>query len=270
MSETLRIIVFGAHPDDCDYCCGGAAALWAERGHAVKFVSVTNGDAGHHIQAGAALARRRNAEAQQAAEVLGIEYEVLDNHDGELLPTLENRRDIIRLIRGHRPHLVLGPRPNDYHPDHRYTAVLMQDAAYMITVPNVAAFADHLPHNPVIMYLRDHFQKPYPFSPDVVVDIESTVERKIAALACHESQFFEWLPFNGGYEAEMPGEEKARREWFFERNRDRLARETEAWRGQLIGRYGERGANVRFCEAFELCEYGSGLDEALKAKLFPF
>lgn len=271
MSEKLRIIVFGAHPDDCDITCGGTAALWAERGHAVRFVSVTNGDAGHHIEAGAALARRRYRETQAAAKVLGVEYVVLDNHDGELLPTLENRREIIRLIREHRPHLVLGPRPNDYHPDHRYTAVLVQDAAYMVTVPNIAAFADHLPHNPTVMYLRDHFQKPYPFMPDAVVDIEATMDKKIAAMACHVSQFFEWLPYNGGYLSEVPEDDNARRNWFFERTKKRFARETEGWRQRLIETYGaERGAAIRYCEAFEVCEYGGALNEELKAKLFWF
>ncbi|MDF2440403.1 MAG: N-acetylglucosamine malate deacetylase 1 [Abditibacteriota bacterium] len=269
MSENLRIIVFGAHPDDCDITCGGTAALWAERGYEVCFVSVTNGDAGHHIEAGAALARRRHAEAQAAAQVLGVEYVVLDHHDGELLPTLENRREIIRLIREHRPHLVLGPRPNDYHPDHRYTAVLVQDAAYMVTVPNVAAFADHLSYNPTVMYLRDHFQKPYPFIADAVVDIESSLDKKLAAMACHVSQFFEWLPYNGGYLLEVPEEEDARRDWFFARTKERFARETLGWRQRLLETYGpERGAAIRFCEAFEVCEYGSPLNDNMKAKLF--
>lgn len=162
--EQLRILVFGAHPDDCDIVAGGTAALWARAGHHVRFVSVTNGDAGHQTMAGAALAKRRRAEAQAAAKLLGVEYIVLDNHDGELQPTLENRRKIIRLIREHQPHLVLGPRPNDYHPDHRYTAILVQDAAYMVTVPNIVAAVEHLPCNPLIMYTTDCFQKPQPFA----------------------------------------------------------------------------------------------------------
>ena len=196
MKEKLRIIVFGAHPDDCDIDAGGTAALWTQLGHEVKFVSLTNGDAGHQTMAGAVLAQRRRAEAGAAGHVLGIEYIVLDNHDGELMPTLENRRQIIRLIREHRPHLVLGPRPNDYHPDHRYTAVLVQDAAYMVTVPNAVAFAEHLAHNTVRMYTSGRFQKRYPFTPDVVVDIDDVIEKKIEVLSCHVSQFFEWLPYN--------------------------------------------------------------------------
>jgi LmbE family N-acetylglucosaminyl deacetylase len=269
--EQLRIIVFGAHPDDCDIGAGGVAALWARGGHHVKFVSVTNGDAGHQTLAGAALANLRRSEAQAAAQVLGIEYEVLDNHDGELLPTLENRRQIIKLIREFRPHLVLGHRPNDYHPDHRYTATLVQDAAYMVTVPNVVAAVPHLERNPIFMYTADGFQKPYPFTPDVIVDIDSVIETKIEALACHESQFFEWLPYNGGYLQGMPEESEARGEWFSSRMKKRLSRDATRFRDELIESYGnERGSQIQFAEAFEWCEYGAALTDEMREKLFTF
>ena len=265
----LRIIAFGAHPDDCDICAGGAAARWSKAGHSVKFVSVTNGDAGHQTLAGAALAKRRHAEAQAAARVLGIEYEVLDNHDGELLPTLENRRAIIKLIRDFQPHLVLGHRPNDYHPDHRYTATLVQDAAYMVTVPNVVAAAQHLKTNPIFMYLADGFQKPYPFAPDAIISIDETIETKIEALACHESQFFEWLPYNGGYLAEMPKDETARYEWFSARIKTRLGRDAIRFRSRLTQIYGaKRGAQIQFAEAFEWCEYGAPLSDEIRQSLF--
>src|SRR5438270_13377584 len=94
----LRIICFGAHPDDCELQAGGVAALWAAKGHHVKLVSVTNGDIGHWRDAGGPLARRRKAEVEQAALFLGNAAEVLDIHDGELLPTLENRRTSTRPI----------------------------------------------------------------------------------------------------------------------------------------------------------------------------
>src|SRR5688572_8011152 len=88
----LRIIAFGAHPDDCELQAGGTAAMWAAKGHKVKFVSVTNGDIGHWREAGGPLARRRKAEVEQADKLLGVTTEILDIHDGELLPTLEYRR----------------------------------------------------------------------------------------------------------------------------------------------------------------------------------
>jgi Uncharacterized proteins, LmbE homologs len=131
----LRIIAFGAHPDDCDIRVGGTAALWAQMGHAVKFVACTNGDAGHPTMGGAPLARRRRAEATEAARRLGITYDILEIHDGELMPTLENRNFIIQKIREWNAELVLSSRPNDYHPDHRYTGVLVQDAPTWLSCP---------------------------------------------------------------------------------------------------------------------------------------
>ena len=184
--NTLNVIVIGAHPDDADIRAGGTAIKYAKAGHRVLFVSLTNGDAGHHEKGGGALARIRRAEAEEAGRRFGVEYAVLDNHDGELMPTLENRMEVIRLIRGWNADLVLGPRPNDYHPDHRNTAILVQDAAYMVIVPNVASDVPPLEKNPVFMYVEDRFQKPYPFQPDVAVDITEEFEQKVYAMAAHE------------------------------------------------------------------------------------
>jgi LmbE family N-acetylglucosaminyl deacetylase len=269
--KQLRILVFGAHPDDCDIKAGGVAALYVEQGHKVKFVSVTNGDAGHHEMGGGPLARRRYAEAQAAAAVIGVEYELLDNHDGELEPTLENRYKIIRLIREFKPDLVMSPRPNDYHPDHRYTAILVQDAAYMVTVPNVCALTPHLNYNPVIVYTSDGFQKPYPFKPDVVVDIDSVVEKKLDMLHCHVSQMYEWLPYNAGNLDHVPVDSSARRKWMGERRARGFKAIADKYRDLLIELYGEeRGGRIQYAEAFETCEYGSPLTEANKRVLFPF
>lgn len=269
--EKLRVLVFGAHPDDCDITCGGTAALYARGGHTVQFVSVTNGDAGHHEMGGAALAQRRLAEATAAGNVIGITYKILKNHDGQLLPTLENREEIIGIIRDFKPDLVLTPRPNDYHPDHRYTSQLIQDAAYMVTVPNVAAFHEHLRVNPIIAYVSDHFQKPYPFTPSVAIDIDSVVDQKIDMLHAHESQFYEWLAYNGRYLEDVPGDPARRRAWLRERFDKRLRADADRFRDLLIARYGEeRGRKVQYAEAFEGCEYGSPLTEEAIARLFPF
>src|SRR6516164_4326458 len=95
----LRIIIFGAHPDDAEYRGAGVAMKWARQGHHVKLVSATNGDIGHWGMAGGPLAARRRKEVQSVDERLGAATEVLDIHDGEIMPTLENRRTITRLIR---------------------------------------------------------------------------------------------------------------------------------------------------------------------------
>src|SRR5678809_544915 len=163
----IRVIMIGAHPDDCDQDGGGTAILFAKMGYAVKFVSVTNGDAGHQTMKGAELAKRRYAEAQEAGKRFGVTYDVLDNHDGQLMPSLEVRFQIIKEIREWDADIVIAPRPNDYHPDHRYTGVLVQDAAYMVAVPNVAADTPPLKKNPVFLYFQDRFQKPNPFNPDI-------------------------------------------------------------------------------------------------------
>ena len=271
MPDPLRVLAFGAHPDDCDAKAGGVAALYAQGGHRVRFVSVTNGDAGHHEVQGAALAWRRRREAEAAAHVIGIEYVVLDNHDGELVPSLENRRRIIEVIREFAPDLVLTPRPNDYHPDHRYTSQLVQDAAYCVTVPGSVALTPHLGHNPVIAYVSDRFRKPYPFAADVVVDIGPVVEKKLEMLHRHTSQMYEWLPFNRGVLDQVPEGDDERRAWL---RRDRLPHDElvdERWRAKLVELVGaDRAAAVRYAEAFEVCEYGAPLTESTIDRLFPF
>jgi len=268
----LRIICFGAHPDDCELQAGGVATLWAAKGHHVKLVSVTNGDVGHWREAGGPLARRRTAEVEAAAKILGITTEVLDIHDGELLPTLENRRTLTRLIREWKADLVFGPRPNDYHPDHRYTGVLVQDAAYMVTVPHFCPDVPCLKENPIFLYYPDHFEKPNPFSPDVAVAIDSVIEKKLDALDQLESQFYEGGA-NGSPDL-MPSDpakqqERRRqiRRGFANRDKDHANR----YRSKLADFYGKEQADkVQYAEAFEICEYGRRPDKAELKKLFPF
>jgi LmbE family N-acetylglucosaminyl deacetylase len=265
---TLNVIAFGAHPDDCDQRAGGTAAKYAALGHRVRFVAVTNGDAGHQTEGGGALAARRRAEAREAGRRIGIDYVVLDNHDGQLLPTVDVREQIIRQIRLWNADLVLAPRPNDYHPDHRYTGILVQDAAYMVVVPNIAPDTPALRKNPVFMYFEDGFQKPQPFRPDVSVSIDDVLEKKIDMLDAHVSQVYEWLPWVAGALDKVPNDPVARRRWLGE---TRAAPPTAAVRATLVKWYGaEHGAAVRHAEAFEICEYGTRPDEAMIRKLFPF
>jgi LmbE family N-acetylglucosaminyl deacetylase len=271
LSTPLRILVLGAHPDDADLKAGGCASLWCRGGHRVKLVSVTDGGAGHQTLRRPALSDRRRAEAKAAGAVIGAEYDVLAHPDGGLLPTLEARHDLIRLIRSFAPDLVLTHRPNDYHPDHRYTATLVQDAAYMVTVPAVCPDVPHLERNPVIAYLSDDFKKPVPFCPDVVVDVGSEIERVTDMCHRHVSQFYEWLPFNGGYLDQVPAGDAERRTWLGERLRKRLRPLADRCRDQLIGVYGaEAAGKAEYVEAFEVSEYGAPLDAAARERLFPF
>lgn len=267
----IRIIAFGAHPDDCELKAGGTAALWAMAGHLVKFVSVTNGDIGHWQSAGGPLAARRTAEVQAAAKILGITTQVLDIHDGELEPTLEHRRTITRLIREWNADIVLCPRPNDYHPDHRYTGMLVQDAAYMVTVPFFCPDTPYLRKNPTFLYYSDRFQRPNPFRPDVVVAIDSVIERKLQSLDVLESQFFEGGA-NGGPQL-VPKDAAGRvtrlkqvRDAFVARNRG----PAQQFRDKLVELYGaDRAKAVEFAEAFEVTEYGSQPSLEELRRLFP-
>jgi len=262
----LRIIAFGAHPDDNELRLGGTAILWARLGHKVKFVSVTNGDIGHHKMAGGPLAQRRTAEVKRAAEVMGIESEVLDIHDGELMPTLENRKIFVRLIRRWKADIVFAHRPYDYHPDHRYTGMLVQDAAYMVTVPYFCPDVPALEKNPVFMYTYDRFQKPYPFEPDVIVSIDKVFETKLRALAQIESQFLDWWQRRKPIDLSDPDVRWQTIQRLF-RNRDR--RLVTSYPDLLKTYYGDKAKDVQRAEAFEVCEYGRRPSPDELRKLFP-
>ena len=262
----LNIIVFGAHPDDCDIDTGGTAILFSKMGHNVKFVSLTNGDAGHYAMGGGALAKIRIAEAKEAGKRFGVEYDVLDNHDGELMPTLANRLKVIREIRKWNADVVIAPRPNDYHPDHRYTGILIQDAAYMVIVPNVAPEVPPLKKNPVFLYSEDHFQKPSPFEPDIAVITDEVFDQKIYAMAAHESQFFDWLPWTSGNLDEVPKDEKSRLEWLATWRTNTPNKTTT----EILKKwYGDKASIAKHAEGFEICEYGKQPNDEEIRRLFP-
>jgi LmbE family N-acetylglucosaminyl deacetylase len=266
-ASLVRVIAFGAHPDDCDQSAGGLAAKYATLGYKVKFVSLTNGDAGHQSQSGRTLAARRRAETEEAGRRIGIEYDVLDNHDGELLPTLAVRQQVIRKIREWQADIVLAPRPNDYHPDHRYTGILVQDASYMVTVPDIVPDTPALRKNPVFLYFSDRFTRPQPFRPDIVVSIDDVYDKKIDMLDAHVSQFYEWLPWHDGQLDQVPKDPAERKKWLASNRSKSVPPE---WREALQKRYGADAAHIVHAEAFEITEYGRQPDEDEIRKLFPF
>ncbi|WKN40630.1 PIG-L deacetylase family protein [Tunicatimonas pelagia] len=263
----MNILFIGAHPDDCEVYGGGTAALFAQMGHQVKFISTTNGNAGHHQLMGNDLVDRRSAETVVAAQTLGVAYEVLNNDDGQLAPSVANRNEIIRKIREWQADVVVTHRPNDYHTDHRYTSVMVQDAAYLVMVPNVVMEVPPLRSNPTFFYFADHFQKPYPFSPDVAVDIGKTYEAKIQSLHAHTSQFYEWLPWIDGKSDEVPETKDDRLDWLKQQwpnsPDEKMVASLEKWYGK------EKAAQIKHAEAFELCEYGHQPDESEIRQLFP-
>ena len=289
--KQLKVLMIGAHPDDNDICGGGLALKYSAAGHKVRFLSVCNGCGGHHIEKPADIAARRYKETQAVARLAGIEYDVWDIPDCEVMADLETRKKMIRYIREYNPDIIFTHRNNDYHTDHRNTALLVQDASYLLIVPNLCPETAPMETMPVIMYFRDRFNNP-PFTPDVVIGIDDVIDKKYELWNCHVSQFYEWLPYTKGTLQTVPEDKNERLEWL---HSPRVSRDTplplselapiktnsghgeakEAtyaakYRDKLISRYGERGSNIIFAEAYELSEYGTPLTPESEKELFPF
>ena len=264
----LNVIIIGAHPDDADKV-GGCAYKWVKAGYNVMMVSFTNGDAGHQSIKAEELAVIRRQEAKKAGEVIGIKYITLDNHDGQLMPTYENRLQMIKVIREFKSDIVIFPRPYDYHPDHRYTGTLVLDAAYMVTVPTILPEVPFLERNPMFLFMSDGFIHPEPFVADVAIDIDDVIEKKIDMYHQHTSQMYEWLPFNRGDLDKVPVSEKDRRAWLGETRKGGF--EATPYRSKLIELYGqEKGSSIKYCEAFQDSGYGTKLTKENIKIYFPF
>lgn len=246
---------------------GGTAIKFAKLGLKVLFVYLTNGDAGHQSMGGGTLAKFRAAEALESSKRLGGTYKVLPNHDGELKPELHIRFQVIRLIREWNADIVISHRPNDYHPDHRNTAIIVQDAAYMVLVPNIVPDTPPLTKNPVFLYAQDHFQKPYPFIPDIAVDISDVYKKKMFATSAHKSQFFEWIPWIKRYSDEVPKDENKWLEWLAKKWKQPITPEVRATLGKWYGN--AKAVKVTDVEAFEICEYGKQPTDGEIRQLFP-
>jgi LmbE family N-acetylglucosaminyl deacetylase len=261
----VRILCIGAHPDDCEIKFGGTAVKFARAGHAVKFLSVTNGQSGHHEKFGEQLVGIRRREAEAAAERLGIaETQVLGGSDGALQPDLATRREIIRQIRRWKADLIFTHRACDYHPDHRYTSQLVQDAAYLVMVPAICPETPALEENPLFLYLEDEFGLPNPFRPDIAVRIDDVWCTKIHGMDAHTSQFYEWLPWIERRAEDVPEAPEARRCWLSQHWTRPVS---SAVRQALAQRY---SAAPLHAEAFEVCEYGRQPSPAELDEIFPY
>jgi LmbE family N-acetylglucosaminyl deacetylase len=266
----MNIVCFGAHPDDGEVYAGGTLIKWSRAGHRVLLVSMTNGDIGHHELSGGVLALRRREEARRSAEIGGFQDLVLDHHDGELMPTMELRREVVKIVREWQADIVLTHRPYDYHPDHRYTAMAVQDAAYMVMVPNFCPHIPPLRKNPVFLYMMDDFTRPSPFRMDVAVDVSDVMDEKWAMLDTMDSQFYEWLPWIMASPTPPPADSGKRLDWLKDTWNPYFRDRADKSRGALRVRYGADYADgVTHAEYFELCEYGHCPEpEALRA-MFP-
>lgn len=268
--EPLRLLILGAHPDDAEYHAGGLASIYRELGHVVKMVSLTNGAAGHHQRPPAEMAVIRRREAAAAGGVIGATYQTWDIPDGELMPSLEVRRRVIREIRCFAPDLVLTHRSGDYHPDHRAAGQLVQDASYLVTVPNFLPDTPALFRDPVVAYMPDLFTRPCPMIADVVLDVTDRVDTIVAMLACQRSQVFEWLPYEEGILETVPEDEGEKLVWLRRWYRRHMLPRAEHFRQELIAAYGQqRGRQIEFVEVYELSDYAAAADAAARRRLFP-
>lgn len=295
MEKKLNVLFIGAHPDDCDFRAGGLALKYTRAGHRVKFISMCDGSGGHQTMTAPEIAARRKGETQDVGKYAGLEYEVWDITDCELVNDLATRKRLTRSIREFCPDILFCSRSNDYHVDHRNCGELVQDVSYCLIVPHFCPDVPAMKKMPVIMNFYDKFQNP-PFDPDIIIDIDDVMDEKIEMLSCHVSQMFEWLPYTYGTLENVPADNNERVAWLHEPRVPRDGKPVDAdierrimnqpieyfsewreavpailWRDKLIARYGEeRGRCVRFAEAFCLCEYGTQLTAESAAELFPF
>jgi len=203
------VLVVLAHPDDPEFFCGGTLALWADQGREIQYCLLTRGERGGD-QAGiepAALASLREAEQRAAARIIGVrKVEFLDQPDGYLIPDLNLRRQVVRVIRRTAPDVVVTCDPTNLfpsdrylnHPDHRAAGQVVLDAVFpaagsAMFFPELLSEEGLAPHRvrQVFVALTQ--------VPNTMVDVTATVQRKIAALREHRSQ----IPDQAGLEARI-------------------------------------------------------------------
>jgi LmbE family N-acetylglucosaminyl deacetylase len=269
-NRPLRIIAFGAHPDDAELKFAGTAALFAAAGAKVKLVALTNGDVGHFSQAGGPLAQRRKAEVEACHAKLGVETEVLDIHDGELMADLETRKKVANLIRDWQADIVLSHRPWDYHPDHRAVGKLAEDAAVVVAAPYFAPYTKPTPRNPIFLFYSDAFKKPYPFDPILAVGFDEAAQKKWDCISALPSQFGDADSWQARYGRNVPTDEAGRKAFLLDIVKQRNADVANQYRNLLVQLYGEqKGRGIKYAEAFELNQYGSQATADELKKMFP-
>lgn len=282
----MKILCIGAHPDDNEFRCGAIAHKYVKLGHEVTFLSMCNGNGGHHIMTPEETSARRAKESAAVGKLLGIRYDVWDIDDCTLMADLPTRMRLVRYIRSIHPDLIITHRPNDYHADHRAAGQLVQDASYLLIVPHTCPETPAMRTMPVIMYNEDKFTNPV-FRGDIVIDADDEIDTKLKIADINVSQVYEWLPYTH-LQDDVPEDPTERFEWLKGMNITadttdeevmaathgyyvRFAKTAARFRKELIEKYGEeRGSKIRYAEAFELCEYGEQPTEEMKKELFPF
>lgn len=266
----MRILCFGAHPDDAEWYAGGSLVCWASKGHDVYAISLTNGNIGHHTIDKDTLTVIRRKEAEESARRGGYNSIVLDYPDGELVPSIELRKHIVEIIRRLKADVVITHRPVDYHPDHRACGIAIQDAVFLVTVPNFVPSEPALSQSPICLYMMDMFRKPQPFSPDFAVDISEYMEKKWDLLDAMSSQMYEWLPYLDHQLEEVPTETEKRKEWLKSRWESLFRLPAIVFGKSFQDEIANYSGKFEFVEFFELSEYGRKPSKAELQDLFTF
>jgi bacillithiol biosynthesis deacetylase BshB1 len=190
VKNRVKVLAFGAHPDDIELGCGGLLAKLSHERVSFGMVDLTRGEMGTR-----GTVEERAKEAATAAQILHAQFRVnLEIPDTNIVDTQENRKKIIRLIRLAQPEVVLLPHPIDRHPDHAHCSNLVKASAFYAGVNKIASEKGIPAHRPSKLL---YYMISTPFEPTLYVDISETFELKIAALKAHASQFF-----NESYQAE--------------------------------------------------------------------
>ncbi len=264
-----RVIIICAHPDDAEITSGGTSVLLSRLGYELKFVSVTNGNKGYYSGTQNEIAQRRYKEVQEVKSRLNCEYEILDNNDGELEADLKNRMKIIRLIREWKADIVITHPPYDYHPDHRYTSLLVQDASFLVNVPHVLPDIPALDQSPLFLYTRGRYMNPIKPGPDITIDIASVAKEKAYLIDAHVSQVYEFLPWINKSKVYIPETDEGRLDYILKEYVLKRGRVQQYDKDVVQKWYGSKSTNVKIIEAFEICEFGRSVDDNAIRELFP-
>ncbi len=257
----LKVIVIFAHPDEGEIYAGGITTLYTQRGHEVKFMSLTNGDAGHYAMQAKELAERRYGEAMHAKEILSLsEYEVLDYHDGVLENTEELRKKVASSIGDWDADVVFTFYPaRGGHNDNMTAGWIVRDASLLLDEAQM----------PVFIYMRDFHTASFSYIPDFAINIDEVWETKLAACGAHESQVIEYNPEMEGVLDEVRASKEIQEDFLFHntipfsivRPNNFLA--LEKWYGKELAK------EVRYVEEFEIAEYGRQITDEDVFELFP-
>ena len=209
-TQRKKILVILAHPDDPEFFMGATLARWGELGHEIRYILLTSGQKGSQVvgQNPEELAALRRVEQQNAANSLGVKsVEFMDYIDGEVLPDLEMRKKIVRVIRKYKPHIVVSSDPLNYypgdnrvnHPDHRAAGQAVLEATFP-AAGNPMFFPELIHEEGLEPVSVEELWFSIPAQANLVVDVSAYIDQKIDAILCHRSQigsdveaFKEWI-----------------------------------------------------------------------------